>query len=85
MARITSMRHLLRSAIEKRGTPGSWAHITDQIGMFSYTGLTPAQSTRMVNEFHVYMLDTGRVNIAGLNEPAIDYAADAFDACVRGT
>lgn len=38
--RIKNMRKLLRSGLEQKGTPGTWNHITDQIGMFSYTGLT---------------------------------------------
>jgi len=40
--RITSMRNLLRSNLEELGTPGTWNHVTDQIGMFSFTGLTVA-------------------------------------------
>ncbi|KAJ8916151.1 hypothetical protein NQ315_016290, partial [Exocentrus adspersus] len=37
--RIIEMRRLLREALERLGTPGDWTHITNQIGMFSYTGL----------------------------------------------
>lgn len=37
--RIIAMRHGLRERLEKLGTPGTWNHITDQIGMFSFTGL----------------------------------------------
>lgn len=37
--RIISMRFGLRNRLEKLGTPGTWNHITDQIGMFSFTGL----------------------------------------------
>lgn len=37
--RVIEMRKGLREALEKLGTPGSWEHITSQIGMFSYTGL----------------------------------------------
>ena len=36
------MRTALRTELENLGAPGSWVHITDQIGMFSYTGLTVA-------------------------------------------
>lgn len=38
--RIQEMRKLLREGLERKGTPGTWNHITDQIGMFSFTGLT---------------------------------------------
>ena len=38
--RIISVRKLLRDELERLNTPGNWEHITNQIGMFSYTGLT---------------------------------------------
>lgn len=38
--RIKSMRAALRENLEKLNTPGKWEHITQQIGMFSFTGLT---------------------------------------------
>lgn len=38
-SRIIEMRSRLRESLERLGTPGDWSHITQQIGMFSYTGL----------------------------------------------
>jgi len=38
-SRIKLMRDGLKERLEKLGTPGNWDHITQQIGMFSYTGL----------------------------------------------
>ena len=38
--RIISMRSTLRKALEDAGAPGSWNHVTDQIGMFCYSGMT---------------------------------------------
>lgn len=38
-SRIIKMRQALRSRLEELKTPGTWNHITQQIGMFSYTGL----------------------------------------------
>ena len=38
--RIVLMRRQLREKIEKLNTPGSWKHITEQTGMFSFTGLS---------------------------------------------
>ena len=84
MRRIQRMRALTLAALTQRGTPGDWSHITRQIGMFSYTGLSPAQCARMVEEFHIYMLPSGRINVAGLNEASVPILADAIDAVVRG-
>jgi aspartate aminotransferase len=82
--RILQMRAALRSAIEAKGTPGTWNHITDQIGMFSYTGLDKAQVARMVDEFHIYMTADGRISVAGLNPGNVDYVAQCVDSVVRG-
>jgi len=81
--RIVQMRTALRSAIEAKGTPGTWNHITDQIGMFSYTGLNKSQVERMVNEFHIYMTSDGRISCAGLNPGNVQYVADCIDTVVR--
>jgi len=82
--RITVMRDALRDQLESLGTPGTWNHITDQIGMFSYTGLDLAQVERMVKEFHVYMTKDGRISVAGLNPSNVNYVAESIDRVVRG-
>lgn len=82
--RIKSMRDALKSELIKLDTPGNWDHITNQIGMFSFTGLSPQQVDRLVNEFHVYLTKNGRISMAGLNTHNVAYVAKAFDAVVRG-
>jgi len=83
--RIVEMRTALRNAVEKRGTPGTWNHITDQIGMFTFTGLDKQQVERMVEEFHIYMTADGRISMAGLNPSNVDYVAECIDKCVKGS
>ena len=39
---VSSMFKQLVKAIEAKGTPGTWNHVTDQIGMFTFTGLSKA-------------------------------------------
>ncbi len=41
--RIDAMRVELHRRLEAKGAPGDWSFILKQIGMFSYTGLTPEQ------------------------------------------
>eukprot|EP01029_Cantina_marsupialis_P029540 TRINITY_DN781817_c0_g1_i1.p1 TRINITY_DN781817_c0_g1~~TRINITY_DN781817_c0_g1_i1.p1 ORF type:complete len:410 (+),score=87.84 TRINITY_DN781817_c0_g1_i1:44-1231(+) len=77
-ARILKMRSLLREALIKNGAPGNWDHVVNQIGMFTYTGLTAEQSTRMVDTHHVYMLKSGRISIAGVSAASVDYLADCI-------
>ena len=81
--RIKDMRTALRSKLEELGTPGTWNHITDQIGMFSFTGLSEAQALKIREDSHVYMTKNGRISMAGLNTRNVDYVAKAIDKVVR--
>jgi len=81
--RILLMRSSIRSTLEKLGTPGTWRHVTDQIGMFSYTGLTKSQVMYVREKYHIYMLTSGRISIAGLSTSTVDYFCKAVDEAVR--
>ena len=65
-ARIISMRASLRQKLEELGTPGDWSHITTQIGMFSYTGLTQEMCVFLKQEKHLYLLKSGRISMCGV-------------------
>merc|ERR1711892_105619 len=80
--RIINMRKGLRERLEQLGTPGSWNHITDQIGMFSYTGLSPAQCEFLVGEKHIYLLKSGRISMCGVTPGNIDYVAQSINEAV---
>nr|BBA45747.1 glutamate oxaloacetate transaminase, cytoplasmic [Pachyrhynchus infernalis] len=78
-SRIIEMRKRLREELEQFGTPGTWNHITDQIGMFSYTGLNEAQSEHMVKKHHIYMLRSGRICMCGIILSNVEYVARAIN------
>jgi aspartate aminotransferase len=73
--RITKMRVLLRASLERVGAKGTWEHVTNQIGMFSFTGLSPVQSAAMVKEHEIYMTKNGRISVAGLTSSNVEYVA----------
>jgi len=83
--RIDQVRKLMRQGLESKGTPGTWAHITDQIGMFSFTGLSPQQCERLTKEHHIYLLKSGRISMAGLNKSNMLYMVNSVDEVVRFT
>lgn len=60
--RIILMRTELRSRLEKLNTPGEWNHITEQIGMFCFTGLNPNQCAFLKKEKSLYLMANGRIN-----------------------
>jgi aromatic-amino-acid transaminase len=76
--RIKSMRHALVAKLQAAGVKADLGYITRQMGMFSYSGLTPAQMQRLRSEFGVYGLDSGRICVAALNSRNIDAVASAL-------
>jgi len=81
--RIHKMRGMLVDGLTQKGTPGTWTHITSQIGMFSFTGLSPEQCIFLTDKYSIYLLKTGRISLAGLNEGNMQYVVDAVDEAVR--
>jgi aromatic-amino-acid transaminase len=71
--RIKQMRLALVEKLKAAGVKQDMSFITQQIGMFSYSGLTKEQMVRLRNEFGVYGTDTGRMCVAALNSKNIDY------------
>ncbi|KAK6927385.1 Aminotransferase, class I/classII, partial [Dillenia turbinata] len=80
--RIISMRQQLFDALHARGTPGNWSHILKHVGMFTYSGLNPKQVGSMTKEYHIYMPEDGRINMAGLCAKTIPHLTDAIHVAV---
>ncbi|GBG28521.1 Aspartate aminotransferase, cytoplasmic [Hondaea fermentalgiana] len=76
--RILAMRKGLREAIEATGAPGDWSFITDQIGMFTFTGLSADQVASMEKNYHIYMPSNGRISVAGLTSDKLEHVAKAI-------
>ncbi|MBU1283292.1 MAG: aspartate/tyrosine/aromatic aminotransferase [Gammaproteobacteria bacterium] len=76
--RVASLRAGLVEALQTYGLSERFAHIALQRGMFSYTGLTPLQVQRLRDEFSVYMVGSGRANMAGLDANRLDQLASAI-------
>ncbi|MBD9414888.1 aspartate/tyrosine/aromatic aminotransferase [Pseudomonas sp. PDM16] len=76
--RIASLRSGLVAALQPHGLAERFAHIASQRGMFSYTGLSAEQVQRLRQEFSVYLVNSGRANVAGMSEERLDYLAAAI-------
>lgn len=82
-SRIADMRQALFDALAQHNAPGDWSHILNQIGMFSYTGLTKTQCQALMDDHHVYLLTSGRISMSGLNPSNVSAVAAAIAAVVR--
>ena len=76
--RIKAMRRKLVDGLKAAGVKQDMGFITQQIGMFSYSGLTKDQMVRLRNEFGVYGTDTGRMCVAALNSKNIAYVCESI-------
>jgi aspartate/tyrosine/aromatic aminotransferase len=78
--RINGMRRLFAETMRAKGSPRDFDFITSQRGMFSFSGLTPLQVDQLRNQFAIYVVGSGRVNVAGMTEANMDRLCDAVMA-----
>jgi len=76
--RINTVRSLLVDNLESAGSIRPWGHITDQIGMFCYSGLTKAEVEAIRDKHSVYMTLDGRISMAGVTSGNVEYLAQAM-------
>ncbi|PGH27293.1 hypothetical protein AJ80_01003 [Polytolypa hystricis UAMH7299] len=76
--RIIKMRALLKKHLEELGSKHDWSHITNQIGMFAYTGLKPEQMDKLAKEHSVYATKDGRISVAGITSGNVKRLAESI-------
>lgn len=64
--RIQRMRQLFVNTLQEKGAQQDFSFIIQQNGMFSFSGLSKEQVIRLRDEFGVYAVNSGRVNVAGM-------------------
>jgi len=81
--RIITMRSDLVNNLKKEGSTHNWQHITDQIGMFCFTGLNEQQVNRLINDYSVYLTKDGRISVAGVSSKNNAYLAHALHSVTK--
>lgn len=76
--RIIKMRALLKENLKKQGSKHDWSHITNQIGMFAYTGLDAKKMAQLAEEHSVYATKDGRISVAGITSDNVGRLAEAI-------
>ena len=82
--RIIDMRQQLVAALKVKMPQRDFSYILRQSGMFSYTGFSSAQVDKLRAEHAVYLISSGRVCMAGLNEQNLGKVVDAFASVCEG-
>ncbi len=80
--RLESMRALLNEALLERNPGRDFSHLVRANGMFCFLGVTPDEVQRLKRDYGVYMVDSSRINVAGITEQNVGYLADAIAAVV---
>ena len=77
-ARIKEMRGRFVALLKECGAKQDFDFIVKQNGMFSFSGLTPEQVDRLKNEFAIYAVRSGRINVAGITADNIRYLCESI-------
>lgn len=78
--RLNGLRRLLVEELAARGTAMDFSFIAGERGMFSFLGISREQVVDLRERFHVYMVESSRINIAGINHGNVGYVADSIAA-----
>jgi aspartate aminotransferase len=81
--RLNGLRRLLVDKLAQRKTPMDFSFIAKERGMFSFLGISQSQVIRLREEFHVYMIESSRINVAGINRANVDFVADSIASVLR--
>lgn len=82
--RILSMRVKLVEVLKKVGSTHDWSHVTEQIGMFAYTGMSSDMCDQLTSKYSIFLTRDGRISLAGLNDGNIEYVAKAIHDVTDG-
>lgn len=78
--RINGLRALLADRLLQAGANADFRFIEREKGMFSFLGISVDQVKLLVERYSIYLVNSGRINIAGINEDNIDYLVDSLVA-----
>lgn len=82
--RINTMRHLFVETLHEKGVTQDFSFIARQRGMFSFSGLTPAQVKALRDRYAIYIVGSGRISVAGMTEGNMDYLCSAIADVLAG-
>ena len=78
--RIKQLRETFYLQTKTAGMGEHFAFINRENGLFSVLGLTPTQVTQLKRKYSIYMVNSSRINVAGLNQDNIGYVVQALNA-----
>jgi aspartate/tyrosine/aromatic aminotransferase len=83
--RITTMREHFVQSMKQTGVQRDFSFLLDQKGMFSYSGLNAMQADWLRKEKGIYIVGTGRINVAGMSARTMPVLCQAIAECIEST
>jgi aspartate aminotransferase len=80
--RLKSMRSLLNDALREKAPGHDFSHLVRATGMFCFLGISASQVARLKKDFGIYMVDSSRINVAGITPDNVNYLATSIAATV---
>jgi aspartate aminotransferase len=74
--RINSMRKRLFNGLNQAQSSTDFSFIGSQWGMFSFLGINVEQVLELRNKYGIYILESSRINVAGISDSNIDYVVE---------
>jgi aspartate/tyrosine/aromatic aminotransferase len=82
--RINGIRRLFVDTLKAKGVKGDYSFITRQRGMFSFSGLKPEHVDALKKKYSIYIVGSGRINVAGITEQNVGPLCEAIADVVKG-
>ena len=82
-SRLNGLRKLLVDKLAARNTPKDFSFVAKERGLVLVPRDQKEQVIRLRDEFHIYMVESSRINIAGINHGNVDRVADSIAAVLK--
>ena len=76
--RINGNRKIIVDKLVENGVTQDFSHISRQMGMFSFLGLSPEQVQQLQDDYSIYLVGSSRMSIAGISQANVDYLASSI-------
>jgi len=83
--RLAVIRESLVQRLSLKSTRIDFGFLRHHRGMFSFMDLDKNQVQRLIQEFGIYLIDNGRISLAGLTPKNIDYVVDSIISVCEST
>jgi aspartate aminotransferase len=83
--RISKMRDMFISGMKNTNAARDFGFLSRQKGMFSYSGLNSMQADWLKKERGIYIVGTGRINVAGMAASTMPTLCNAIAECIQAT